>query len=926
MMSEFMVSKGPERLAEERLQIARLTGEELFSTPIDDPEIYVARSQFAAHALSAIRRGVEDDFNDEEVRLWIGAANSLQDYVKQAEDDPEASSLRPGQIPLMRAFADYFELDAASKRGGHVVLPTGVGKTVIFTEIIHATGLRTLVVVPTKDLVGQTHHSFQEHARGREIDIGFVYQDNKQPGKDVTITTYDSLNMHANIDRTSGLIDPEDYSLVVYDEVHMLLGEKIRRATKAFPHAIQVGFTATDKYSEDKQVANILPIEIVRMDIIEGQDKRLVAPHHNIVVKTNTDMRNVRVASTGEYAQDTLYETIDTDVRNQVVVDTLMKLFPGKKAVAFCGGVAHAKHIAEKMRDNGVAADFIHGDMTMTERREVLRRLKLGSSNGGIDVITNDRVIGVGFDEDTFEVALLAAPTLSPLKLMQNAGRVTRLMPGKPDKVGYVVQFVDDAYVEPPIIYAEEVASGYAQHGWDGFEFPDLDHDVRIEDAEIIIDPGAIAEFIGDYDQQRMQNKKFQEPHDGWLSIEEAAELIGRPRNRIYSVVSSYRQQIADARKERMAAGETIDDLFDIDAHAGRFRRAEDSSKASLYVSPELLARLEPKLLSYQAVPSPLWRSKAEIAALYDRSGSWVVNQFISWALQRQYPSEMGNFVNYEGTGSKQNFFSPDMIRYAAAHAGIEDYSEVPPPDWVREEDARLQFGDAAFEVAHRRAGYQISNITTRRQNLLYELDGELERYYSPAFLKGMKRTLYFSDPLLRGLNFLSSDLAELDITAEQLHDEIVRLQEITSTHIDYLSGYYLNDEGELEYFCSPKLAAHIRERVIRNSLEGVIDASALQELLRKKEALRHAATEGIRFSAGESVPSVISVPRKRKTRKKPSPVSPEPQAETESAETSFQDMPEKTDAFQETDLEIRLRRARQLSKSVLEAIRSDQT
>lgn len=74
---------------------------------------------------------------------------------------------------------------------GYIRLPTGSGKTVVFTEFVEATNPKALIVVPTRILVNQTIEKFERFAPG--IETGKVYSDAKEWDRQVTITTYSSF-------------------------------------------------------------------------------------------------------------------------------------------------------------------------------------------------------------------------------------------------------------------------------------------------------------------------------------------------------------------------------------------------------------------------------------------------------------------------------------------------------------------------------------------------------------------------------------------------------------------------------------------------------------------------------------------------------------------------------------------------------------
>lgn len=91
----------------------------------------------------------------------------------------------------MTVFEDMRDLLKEANTEGYIKLPTGVGKTVLFTEFIEATRLKTLIVVPTKILVTQTGEKIEQFAGG--LEFGKIYSAAKKLGKEVTITTYASL-------------------------------------------------------------------------------------------------------------------------------------------------------------------------------------------------------------------------------------------------------------------------------------------------------------------------------------------------------------------------------------------------------------------------------------------------------------------------------------------------------------------------------------------------------------------------------------------------------------------------------------------------------------------------------------------------------------------------------------------------------------
>ena len=71
------------------------------------------------------------------------------------------------------------------------IAPTGAGKTIVTAILSHKVEPygRTIVIVPTKDLVTQT----EEDYKNLKLDVGVFYGDRKEYGKTHTICTWQSL-------------------------------------------------------------------------------------------------------------------------------------------------------------------------------------------------------------------------------------------------------------------------------------------------------------------------------------------------------------------------------------------------------------------------------------------------------------------------------------------------------------------------------------------------------------------------------------------------------------------------------------------------------------------------------------------------------------------------------------------------------------
>jgi superfamily II DNA or RNA helicase len=119
---------------------------------------------------------------------------------------------------------------------GIVVLPTGAGKTVVAYHAMAQLGVRTLVVVPTIELLRQWRAGIRERLGVAEENVGAIGGGERTAGP-ITVITYDSAAMPRR--RLDG------YGLLVFDEVHHLPAASYRAIAKKSTAPWRLGLSAT---------------------------------------------------------------------------------------------------------------------------------------------------------------------------------------------------------------------------------------------------------------------------------------------------------------------------------------------------------------------------------------------------------------------------------------------------------------------------------------------------------------------------------------------------------------------------------------------------------------------------------------------------------------------------------------------------------
>lgn len=128
----------------------------------------------------------------------------------------------------------------------------------------------------------------------------------------------------------------------------------------------------------------------------------------------------------GEFSEAATMRANDSRILIESGVDAYLEYCAGKRAVAYCVGVEHARAVWGYARSQGIAAELVLGGVSAKDKRErdeAVARFKSGNA----DMLVNCQVLTEGFDVPAAEVALILRPTKSLSLWLQMCGRVSRL-------------------------------------------------------------------------------------------------------------------------------------------------------------------------------------------------------------------------------------------------------------------------------------------------------------------------------------------------------------------------------------------------------------------------------------------------------------------------------------------------------------------
>lgn len=330
-----------------------------------------------------------------------------------------------------------FEEWAAGLRRTALVLPTGAGKTVVFSEIIRQfiannPGEKVLILAHREELLTQAAEKISHWAP--DLRVGLVQGKTNQISAQVIVASQQTL---ARPNRRRFL---PRFGLIIVDECHRCMSPTYAKTLEALGSLdpdgpLTLGVTATFMREDSKRLTDFFESVAFSMDILDliaGEVRYLVPPKFKRVLIEGLDLSGIpisRLEGGKDLAAGELGEAMDKAGAPGVVAEAYRLHAGNRSGMIFCPTVASATHVAEAMRLWGFTAEMLCGETPKYQRRDILARY----NRGEIQVITNANLLGEGVDAPITGCIVIARPTMSKILFRQMVGRGLRLHPGKTD-------------------------------------------------------------------------------------------------------------------------------------------------------------------------------------------------------------------------------------------------------------------------------------------------------------------------------------------------------------------------------------------------------------------------------------------------------------------------------------------------------------
>ena len=301
-------------------------------------------------------------------------------------------------------------------------LPTGGGKTVIFSEIVRQYlqiyKKKTLVLTHRIELSKQTSKMLDEFQVPNKI-INSTAKLDDQEKYSCFVAMVETLKNRLNDEK----LDISDIGLVIVDEAHYNSFTKI---FKFFDNALILGVTATPLSSNIK-----LPMYENYQELIVGESIGNLIENEFLasanMYSYNVGLTSLEVGANGDY---TVKSSEDLYTHNDMLsklIDAYEEQSKGKKTLIFNNGINTSIQVFHAFKKAGYPIAHLDNTNTKKERNLILTWFKKTPSA----IITSVSILTTGFDEPTIESIILNRATKSLTLYYQMIGRGSRILKNK---------------------------------------------------------------------------------------------------------------------------------------------------------------------------------------------------------------------------------------------------------------------------------------------------------------------------------------------------------------------------------------------------------------------------------------------------------------------------------------------------------------
>ena len=325
--------------------------------------------------------------------------------------------LRPYQETARQKVQEEWE---EGKKRTLLVLPTGTGKTIVFSKIIEdrvKKGERVLVIAHRGELLEQASDKLYKSTglktateKAEQTSIGSFYR--------VVVGSVQTLQREKRLNQ----FPPEYFDTIVIDEAHHAISDGYQRVLQHFESANVLGVTATPDRGDMRNLGSYFESLAYEYSLPEAIKSGYLSPIKALTIPLKLDLSNVKQQA-GDFSTKDLGTALDPYLEQ--IAEEMKKQCFDRKTVVFLPLVKTSQKFRDILNQHGFKAAEVNGESA--DRNQVLKDYEEGKYN----VLCNSMLLTEGWDCPSVDCVIVLRPTKVRALYSQMVGRGTRLAPGK---------------------------------------------------------------------------------------------------------------------------------------------------------------------------------------------------------------------------------------------------------------------------------------------------------------------------------------------------------------------------------------------------------------------------------------------------------------------------------------------------------------
>lgn len=301
-----------------------------------------------------------------------------------------------------------------------LVLPTGTGKTIVFSKIIEdrvRKGERVLVIAHRGELLEQASDKLYKSTglktateKAEQTSLGSFYR--------VVVGSVQTMQREKRLNQ----FPPEYFDTIVIDEAHHAISDGYQRVLHHFENANVLGVTATPDRGDMRNLGSYFESLAYEYGLAEAIKSGYLSPIKALTIPLKLDLSNVKQQA-GDFSTKDLGTALDPYLEQ--IAEEMKKQCFNRKTVVFLPLVKTSQKFRDILNKHGFKAAEVNGEST--DREQVLKDYEEGKYN----VLCNSMLLTEGWDCPSVDCVIVLRPTKVRALYSQMVGRGTRLAPGK---------------------------------------------------------------------------------------------------------------------------------------------------------------------------------------------------------------------------------------------------------------------------------------------------------------------------------------------------------------------------------------------------------------------------------------------------------------------------------------------------------------